>query len=115
MVVEKEEAALKPETKFRKSKVIPLLLRLKNTAFFPIQQLAIVGDADFILCIRGVFVWLELKKNDLEVPKPLQRHKAWWVGKCGGLAMVAYPENWAVISKKLTALDQGEKVHVSPT
>lgn len=96
----------KEETLFRKSKVIPFLLKLRNTAFFPIQQLAIAGDPDFILNCRGRFVALELKRKG-EVPRPLQLKKLTWVQKCGGIAIVATPANWAQVSHVLGLLDQG--------
>ena len=51
----------KPETKFRMSQVLPFLKTLGNTYAEPIQQLSILGTADYILCSNGYFVWLELK------------------------------------------------------
>lgn len=98
-----------PETKFRKSQVIPFLQRLKHTAFFPIQQLAILGDADFFLCVRGHFIALELKIVG-QNPRPLQQRKLDWTVKCGGTAIVANPENWPVVSAYLQALDNGDSI-----
>lgn len=97
----------KPETRFRNSKVLPFLKTLKNTAYFAVQQTSIRGDADYILCSKGRFVWLELKA-DGEKPRPLQEYKADWVVKCDGVAMVAFPANWAGMKKILAKLDQGE-------
>lgn len=99
--------AKKPETQFRTGKVAPFLRSLANTAFFPIQQLAIHGDADYILCSRGHFVWLELK-DDGESPRPLQEYKANWVQKTGGTVIIASPSNWAACKRKLLSLDRGD-------
>lgn len=85
------------ETRFRKSKVIPFLLSLRHTAFFPIQQLAIMGDADYIACTRGLFIWCELKAEG-EKLRPLQLKKAHWVLHCGGIVLRAAPETWDVVS-----------------
>jgi len=73
------------------------------TAFFPIQQKTIRGDADYILCVAGRFVWLELKKSGGK-PEPLQKYKADWVEKCGGVAMVASPDNWEEVKRDLLFL-----------
>lgn len=98
---------MKPETKFRTTQVIPFLKTLKNTAYFPIQQLAIVGDADYFLCCRGRFVALELKAKG-ERPRPIQQVKLDWVTKAKGLALVADPSNWERIKALLLKLDQGD-------
>lgn len=96
----------KPETLFRNSQVKPFLKTLKKTVVFPIQQLAIVGDPDFILCCYGHFVALELKASGGE-PRALQEHKLNEVTRCHGTAIVATPENWSEVKNKLQHLDEG--------
>ena len=96
----------KEETKFRENKVTPFLKTLRNTAFFPIQQLAIRGDADFHLCVHGTFVALELKSRG-EVARPLQEHKHDRVRRAGGVALVASPDNWEEVKQQLINLDGG--------
>ena len=98
---------MKPETSFRKNKVIPFLDTLVNTAYFPIQQMVIRGDADFILCIQGHFVWLELKSEE-GAPQVLQTFKALKVKRCDGITIVASPKNWEHVKKALQYLDKGE-------
>lgn len=100
--------AQKPETKFRLKVVAPFLDQLQNTVRFPIQQLTITGDPDYLLCVRGKFVALELKAEG-EEPRALQQYKLNQVEKAGGVALVANPENWPVIRLRLWRLDQGEE------
>ena len=100
----------KPETIFRENKVIPFLKTLKHTAYFPIQQKAIRGDPDFILCINGLFVGLELKKDEATQPDALQKSKHRYIrDDGGGFVIVAHPENWDVCAKFLSTLDRGGK------
>jgi hypothetical protein len=99
---------MKPERRFRVNRVLPFLKTLKNSTYYAIQQVAIRGDADYILNCRGKFVWLELKKDQFEKPSPLQRHKAHEVERVGGVAFCAYPENWDEIKQHLSKMDRGE-------
>ena len=98
----------KEETNFRRDKVTPFLKSLKKTAYFPIQQLAILGDADFILCSAGHFIWLELKRDGDE-PRPLQKYKAFWVEQCHGTVIIACPSNWAKVQKQILRIDGKKK------
>ncbi len=82
---------------------------LKNTFAFPIQQLAIGGDPDFLLCMAGRFVALELK-DDGEEPRPLQLYKLDKVRRTGGVAIVASPSNWQAVTYLLAKLDMGESI-----
>lgn len=94
------------ERSFRTGTVLKFLNTLKGTAFFPIQQQVIKGDADYILCSHSLFVWLELKK-DGEEPDPLQAYKASEVRRTGGIAIVARPDNWEEVKRFLQLLDKG--------
>ena len=100
--------AQKPETVFRQGKVIPFLKTLRNTWFEPIQQQAIVGSPDFVLCVRGSFVALELKADSGHLSL-LQEFKLAKIILAGGHSLVATPNNWAAIKEQLSAMDQGEK------
>jgi hypothetical protein len=100
------EVLVKPETKFRTTKVRPFLKTLKNTAFFAIQQMAISGDPDYILCIRGKFVALELKDVGKK-PRKLQQYRLDEVRMAGGVALVADPENWEWVKGCLLRLSMG--------
>jgi hypothetical protein len=101
---------MKPETKFRQNKVIPFLRTLKNTAYFAIQQVAKRGDPDFLLCVNGLFVGLELKKDEKTEPDPLQKSKHRYIQeKGGGYVLVACPENWEECKLFLKNLNDGGK------
>jgi hypothetical protein len=97
---------MKDETKFRQNKVIPFLKRLKKTTFFPIQQSSISGTPDFLVCVNGTFVALELKSEFGELSK-LQAYQLWRILNSGGVTMVAKPSNWDDIKDQLTKLDTG--------
>ena len=99
---------MKPETQFRQAQVIPFLKTLKCTVYFPVQQVAIVGTPDMLLCCRGRFVALELKSRGGTL-SPLQKYNLDRVSARGGVAIVASPDNWAGVKSVLTALDEGEE------
>lgn len=98
----------KDETVFRHNKVLPFLKKLKNTVSLPIQQMGISGDPDFILCVRGLFIGLELKAEGGKLSK-LQAYKQKKIEKAEGLYIVANPENWPAVQACLYKLDKGYK------
>lgn len=83
----------KPETLFRE-RVTPLLKALPFTCVLSIQQVAIRGTPDMLLCIAGHFVALEFKKDERSQPTKLQRHTLEKIERAGGSAFVVCPENW---------------------
>ncbi len=98
---------MKPETVFRKKVRDDLkeLDRLYGPLFFePIQQKSIQGSPDFVLCVRGCFVALELKATSKDLPTRLQTEKLLAVAGAGGLGIVAYPGNWDEVRKLLIHL-----------
>lgn len=95
----------KPETVFRK-RVAADLQKLAKTIAFPIQQKAINGDPDFILCLNGLFVGLELKAEKGRV-SPLQKYKLTRIKLSGGLGLVVYPSTWDETFKELQLLTKG--------
>jgi hypothetical protein len=99
---------MKEERSFRVGTVLPFLNLLPNTSIFPIQQVAIRGDPDYILCIRGLFVGLELKKRGGKLSK-LQAYKLNKIKETGGRSFVADPDNWPEVSRELLALAGGSQ------
>lgn len=107
---ERNSVAQKPETKFRQGRVLPFLKTLRNTAYFPIQQVSIRGTPDYILCVRGRFVGLELKRSQEADTSKLQQFNLDWIKRVGGVAIKAYPENWDLVKGVLRSMDAGETV-----
>jgi len=97
----------KPETNFRKNKVIPFLKTLNNCFYFPIQQRSLIGDPDFLICLNGTFVSLELKADN-GILAPLQEYKANEIRKCKGLSFVVNPSSWDEVKEKLIQISKGE-------
>lgn len=98
--------ANKPETNFRENVVKPFLRGLKNTVDFPIQQRAIKGDPDIILCILGRFVALELKSDGGKLSK-IQEFKKRRIERSLGIWIEACPKTWVHARNRLQLLDEG--------
>jgi hypothetical protein len=93
----------KLETKFRRKvrNELKKLCQAGRPIFFePIQQKAIKGSPDFVLCVKGQFVALELKTNNGIVSK-IQESKLQAISEAGGLAFIANPLNWPDVLKYL--------------
>lgn len=107
--------AKKPETKFSE-KIRPQLEALPRTVVFKIQQRAIRGTPDYILCIGGAFVALELKKDEKQKPDQLQTWNIRRIIECGGGAVVVHPKNFDGIYKSLHdfATDQANDLRGVP-
>lgn len=98
----------KPETKFS-NRVKEDLERLPNTWVEKIQQVAIRGTPDFILCVNGTFIGLELKKDKHAPMSGLQKHKLANIADAGGIPLLAYPENWEEIYTFLAVIAHQKK------
>jgi len=93
----------KPETRF-KERIRPKLAELPNTWIVKIQQAALRGTPDFLMCVHGVFVALELKATAKDQPSELQKYTLAQIRKAGGLALVVCPENFEEIYVDLKSL-----------
>jgi hypothetical protein len=93
----------KRETIF-KERIRPKLAELPHTWFVKIQQAALRGTPDFLMCVHGVFVGMELKASEKEEPSELQKYTLAQIRKAGGLALVVYPENFEEIYEDLKLL-----------
>jgi hypothetical protein len=98
---------MKPETRF-KIKIKPALEKLPNSWTVKIQQVCILGTPDFLLCINGWFVALELKKDRTAPATALQKLNIHKINKAGGFGYFVYPENWVQILRTLKSLAQGD-------
>lgn len=95
----------KPETKFRNDVVRPWIAEnLPDCFVMTIQQIALRGAPDLVLCLNGLFVALELK-SDAGDQKRLQKwyeNNIVWKGK--GRYYLVYPSNWDTIKAILLRL-----------
>lgn len=82
----------KPETVF-KERVYPELKSLPYTWVKKINQVALRGLPDFIMCMSGIFAVIELKKSENDQPDSLQEFNLARIAECGGISIVLYPEN----------------------
>jgi hypothetical protein len=98
--------AKKPETLF-KERIRPDLAAIPRTWFMKTQMLALLGIPDFILCINGYFVALELKKDFKSRTSKLQLYVLEKIVNAGGIAAVVSPENWDTIHKFLWEVSDG--------
>jgi len=94
-----------PETIF-KEKVQNDLDTLDYCWHEKIQQVCKRGTPDILACIGGTFIALELKKDEKEEAKPLQKLKLRKIKKAGGLDYVAHPKNWPEIFQFLKYLSE---------
>jgi hypothetical protein len=100
--------AKKPETYF-KEKVLLGLRALPNTWAEKIQQRSIRGTPDILACVRGLFVAMELKATDQDVPDGLQVHKLNLIKRASGLALVVTPSIWPSVYQILADLAHGRR------
>ena len=97
----------KPETVFRE-KVVAKLKQLPNCAIFSIQQVAIRGTPDLLVCLNGFFVALELKASQKAKVSQLQDYALRKIINAGGIAFIVYPANWEGIFQELLKLAYAE-------
>ena len=96
----------KPETVFR-TRVRALLKKLSLEGplwYEAIQQKSIKGSPDYVLCLGGLFIALELKKSEKDKPDPVQQAKLRQISEACGMSLVAYPENWIHTAELITGL-----------
>ncbi len=87
--------AKKPETVF-KERIRPKLDSIPDSWWLKTQMLSTVGIPDFIGCVNGMFVGLELKSSEREVRKSegtIQNYILFQINRSGGFATYMYPEN----------------------
>lgn len=100
--------ATKPETVF-KNRIRPHLDALPSSWWFKTQQVSLRGIPDFIGCLNGKFVALELKKDAKAPIGKLQIHILELIQSAGGYAAVVYPDNWESVLWDLKKISQPER------
>lgn len=92
-----------PESKFKK--IVKKDLKALTTCWHvKVQQVAIVGTPDILACIAGVFVALELKKDEKSKLEPIQLYTLAQIKKAGGKAYAVHPANWSKVLNELRLL-----------
>jgi len=96
---------MKAESVFR-LRVIKFLRTLHFCKIFSIQQKAITGHPDIILCLDGLFVGIEIK-TDIGKPSPRQILTLEEVIKAKGAALIVRPNNFEGVKERLLKLSRG--------
>lgn len=96
---------MKDETKF-KEKVKKDLKTLSRIWILKTNEVSMVGIPDYLLCICGIFIAIELKANKKSDVSILQQYNLEKIELAGGIGLVAYPENWEAIFKLLKRIDK---------
>lgn len=106
------------ETKF-KERIAPKLKALPRSWWLKTQMLATLGIPDYIGCVGGLFVALELKRDEKEMKKALacnpdgsrkrlQAHVIDQITEAGGIGMFVCPETWEAAYGALVLASTGE-------
>lgn len=85
------------------------LKELPNLWFFKASERSLAGIPDLILCINGIFVGLELKRDEKAKASRLQSHTLELINRAGGLGVVVHPGNFAKVLGTLKVLSEGGK------
>jgi len=85
--------AKKPETVY-KERVRAFLRELPGCWFVKVQQVCLRGVPDFLVCISGKFVAIELKKDLKSQPDALQVVILGKIKRAGGITILSCPETW---------------------
>lgn len=90
-----------------KIKVHKFLRTLPNTWFTKTQERSIRGIPDYLACINGMFVGLELKRSKKEkMLGTLQDFNIEGINEAKGFALFVYPENFEQVKETLLAFSQ---------
>jgi hypothetical protein len=72
-----------------------------------IQQVSIRGTPDFLLCVRGRFIAIELKAEETGEPDALQRFNLNKITRAGGIGIVANPKNQDKVLELINTISRG--------
>lgn len=95
--------AKKPETLF-KEKIKPRIESLPFSWWLKTQMLALLGIPDYIGCIDGRFVAMELKRSEKQMPTKLQQYVLNKINEAGGLGIRCNPQNFEEVFLSLKGL-----------
>ena len=96
---------MQPETRF-KQKVLARLKAIPDIYFIKIQQMALRGHPDILICYKGHFIAFELKIPPNKVKGgSLQWLNIELIRKAGGIAKEVTPDNFEESLKELLCLN----------
>lgn len=84
-----------PEGKV-KAKVIRLIKAHGDDAWYctpATRGMGRSGVPDILMCLKGVFIAIEVKRDAKHKPTKLQEHELWKIQKSGGWACVIHDDN----------------------
>lgn len=84
------------------------LKTIPNLWFFKASERTLAGIPDFVLCVNGMFVALELKRDSKAKATRLQEFTLENINKAGGLGVVVRPENFEKVMRVIEILAKGE-------
>jgi hypothetical protein len=91
---------MKGETQF-KERFAPHLKCIPFSYWIKTQMMALLGIPDYLGCVQGRFVAIELKKDKKEKLTRIQRYVMDKIQEAGGLTFVAYPENMDSVIREI--------------
>lgn len=101
--------AEKPETRF-KNRIRPKLEALPNSYWVKIDQVSQRGVPDFMGCLRGQMVLMELKASEKQKPTRIQEWHLQKAANAGALAFIVNPENWESTYELLQDIASGGEI-----
>ena len=96
------------ESAFYKTQVKPWL-KQNNILFFRIETDTKRGIPDIIICRKGGFIGLELKRDAMTRPTKIQTLMGDYIKKHGGEWHVVHPDNFNEIKKKIIQVNFTKK------
>lgn len=91
---------MKGETQF-KERFAPHLKCIPFSYWIKTQMMSVLGIPDYLGCVQGRFVAIELKRDAKEKPTRLQRYVLDKIEEAGGLVFVAHPQNAEDVIKSI--------------
>jgi hypothetical protein len=68
------------------------------------------GNFDFVCCVRGLYLGIETKRDDKEMPTQLQTDHAMAVIEAGGVALLIHDGNVGLVGITIDAMKHNQAV-----
>jgi hypothetical protein len=87
---------MKPETTF-KIRLFGYFNKIPELWYVKTQQVSIRGTPDILLCYKGRFIAMELKRSKDATITAMQEYNIQKIAACGGIGLVVHPENLKLV------------------